>query len=121
MRSAVVNGEDGERRDWEEEGVRGVEVEVVGKWRGSGEVPALVELDTESPPLGLSWSSSARLEMELSLLDEVEPSRFPPLTPLTEGFSPLSHISAGGGRLNISTVSTWKLYTLAVSVRPPII
>ena len=91
--SAVVKGEDGERSDWEEDGVRGVEV---GKWRGRGEVPALVELDMES--LGLSWSSSARFEMELSLLDEVEPSRLPPLTPLTDGFSPLSHISAGGGR-----------------------
>jgi hypothetical protein len=40
---AIVKGEEGERRDWEE-GVVGAGVE---DWRGTGEVPALVELEME--------------------------------------------------------------------------
>ena len=44
---AMVKGEEGERRDWEDDGVSGAGVEV-GKWRGRGEVPALVELEMES-------------------------------------------------------------------------
>ena len=93
--SAVVKGDEGERRDWEEGGVTGVGVEVWGgkwRWRGRGEVPALVELEMES--LRLSGSKELRLEREFSLLEDVvDPSR---LKTDTVGFTPLSHISAEG-------------------------
>lgn len=89
---AVVKGEDGERRDWEEEGVRGAGVEAA-LWRGRGEVPALVELEMESQRL--SWSKVVRLEIELSLLEEEEEPSL--LADETEGFSPRSHISEREG------------------------
>lgn len=93
LASGMVKGEEGERRDCDEEGVRGAGVEEkVGKLRGRGEVAALAELEMES--LRLSCSQELRFEMELSRLVEVlvEPSR---LRADNDGFSPLSHNSAG--------------------------
>lgn len=94
-----MKGEDGERRDWEDDGVSGIGVE----WRGRGEVAVLVELEMESQRL--SWSREVKLEIELSLLEEEEePSR---LVADTEGFSPRSHISGGrwGGRKTLQQSS----------------
>ena len=88
LESAVVKGDEGERRDWEDKGVRGMGVEE-GKVMGRGEVPALVELEMES--VRLSWSKKLRFESELRRLEVVEPNL---LGAVTEGFSPRSHISA---------------------------
>lgn len=95
---AEVKGEEGERRDWEEEGVGGVGVEVVG-WRGRGEVPALAELEMDSLRQASEGCSrevrEVRLEIELRRLEEeVEPSL---LAAVTEGFSPLFHMSGVRG------------------------
>lgn len=95
--SAVEKGEDGESSDWEEQGVTGVGVEEdvavdEGRCRGRGEVLVLVLLEMESHRLSVAVASpkDERLEMELRRLEE-EQRRRP--RELTEGFSPLSHIS----------------------------
>lgn len=88
--SAVVKGEEGERSDWEEHGVTGVGVEEelaveVGRCRESGEV---LVLEMESG--AIASPKEDRLEMELRRLEDVQRRR---PRELTEGFSPLSHIS----------------------------
>lgn len=95
--SAVVKGERGERSDWEEQGVMGVGVEEeveVGRYRGRGDILLLVELEMESERPSAAVAASPkeeRLEMELMrLVEEVQRRQ---LRELTEGFSPLSHIS----------------------------